>query len=508
MKTSICFLINIICVLFICTCGINADATDDEQSEYKYYISDEQQPQARDIQQQFAIEDTDLKSSTSSDPITGPSSSTMAVNQLENVTIKVGQQAVLPCFVSNLGSFKVIWVKNGDILALGSNKINSDPRLNVQHRYVSEWHLIIDNVVTDDEGEYICKTNGNFFKTINLQVLMPPTIDDLQSTPAGTITLREDSSITLRCQADGKPEPSIKWYRWKKYKHLISDKEELDHIGNEITIDTIKRTDPNIYECIAKNSVPPATSRIFNIEIHFLPTVELEIRKTFQFLHKKFSIECKISSNPLERTFWLKNGQPIQSENIQIEKYDISNINDYHKTLLTLTVMNANKEDFGEYECCATNAYGQICSNILVQEIKPDVFRQKHQHHLNQLIAPTKSPITNPTSISFLARLTGNDFMTTVKKHNIDDLIGNNASPTIDSDLDEKNDTSIVQSSDLNSMDSKDKRRHYLIKTKQFLHLESPSANTAATSLSSSATGLARPSHLIINLIYILIIFY
>ena len=86
---------------------ISADATDDEQSEYKYYISDEQQPQARDIQQQFAIEDTDLKSSTSSDPITGPSSSTMAVNQLENVTIKVGQQAVLPCFVSNLGSFKV-----------------------------------------------------------------------------------------------------------------------------------------------------------------------------------------------------------------------------------------------------------------------------------------------------------------------------------------------------------------------------------------------------------------
>ena len=66
---------------------------------------------------------------------------------------------------------QVIWVKNGDILALGSNKINSDPRLNVQHRYVSEWHLIIDNVVTDDEGEYICKTNGNFFKTINLQVL-------------------------------------------------------------------------------------------------------------------------------------------------------------------------------------------------------------------------------------------------------------------------------------------------------------------------------------------------
>ena len=68
-------------------------------------------------------------------------------------------------------NLKVIWAKNGDILALGSTKINSDVRLVVQHRYVSEWHLVIDNVVTDDEGEYICKTNGNFYKTINLQVL-------------------------------------------------------------------------------------------------------------------------------------------------------------------------------------------------------------------------------------------------------------------------------------------------------------------------------------------------
>ncbi len=87
---------------------------------------------------------------------------------------------------------------------------------------------------------------------------------------------------------------------------------------------------------------------------------------------------------------------------------------------------------------------------------------------MNQLMVSTKSSSTNPTSISFLARLTGNDIMTTLKKHSIEDLIG---ASKVDSDPDEKNDTSIVQSSDLNSIDSKDKRRHYLIKTKQFLHL-------------------------------------
>lgn len=97
---------------------------------------------------------------------------------------------------------------------------------------------------------------------------MPPIIDDAESTPAGTITLKEGSSLNLKCFAEAKPEPQIKWYRWKKYKHLVSEKEELGVMGNEIVIPAVKRNDPNVYECIARNSVPPATSRIFNLETH------------------------------------------------------------------------------------------------------------------------------------------------------------------------------------------------------------------------------------------------
>lgn len=372
--------------------------------------------------------------------------------------------------------------------------------MNIQHRYVSEWHLIIDNVVTDDEGEYICKTNGNFFKIINLQVQMPPQIDDLQSTPAGTITLKEESSITLRCLADGKPEPTVKWYRWKKYKHLMSEKEELiNQIGNEITITSIKRNDPNVYECIAKNSVPPATSRIFTIEIHYLPDVDVEIRKAFQFLHKKFSIECKITSNPLEKLFWLKNGHQLlmnnneDNKNVFVEKYDVSNINELHKTLLTLTVQNAQKDDFGEYECCAMNAYGQICSNVIVQEIKSD-----RKHHVQTTIPTTTTfSAAPPSTIS----IKNNDFiLLNTKQENliIDDLT--------DSEL--NNDTSISSSLSDNSLDSKDKRRHYLIKTK---YLESQSANTAATSLTadsslSSSSELIAKSNLFLYLLFIIIL--
>jgi hypothetical protein len=200
---------------------------------------------------------------------------------------------------------KVIWSKDGDILTLGTSKINSDVRFNINHRYLNEWHLEIDNVQNEDEGEYVCKTNGNFLKILNLQVLgiyhnlkfliqhnklfryfkkiatffphkVPPTINDLKSTPAGTIILLENSATTniLKCYADSKPTASIKWYKWKKYKNDASlgfQKEELsgnDKNNNELVVGSIGRNDANAYECVARNSVPPATSRIFHYDIH------------------------------------------------------------------------------------------------------------------------------------------------------------------------------------------------------------------------------------------------
>lgn len=93
------------------------------------------------------------------------------IKNSETVVGLIGQQAILPCIVNNLDSYPVIWVKNGDILALGKTKINNDNRLSIQKKFMNEWWLIIENITIDDEGEYICKTNGNFYKAIRLEVL-------------------------------------------------------------------------------------------------------------------------------------------------------------------------------------------------------------------------------------------------------------------------------------------------------------------------------------------------
>jgi hypothetical protein len=82
--------------------------------------------------------------------------------------------------------------------------------------------------------------------------------------------------------------------------------------------------------------------------------VELDVRKTFQFLNKKFSLECKIDSHPIDKAYWLKDGviydggkhkalhgdsAPGANDNLRVEQYDLSNMNDQFKILLTLNVL-------------------------------------------------------------------------------------------------------------------------------------------------------------------------
>lgn len=79
----------------------------------------------------------------------------------ENVTVIIGNPAVLPCIITNLGDHKVAWIKvaNMDILAIGDYKVTNDDRIKLAQGYSSDWSLSIQSVSEEDSGEYICQVN-------------------------------------------------------------------------------------------------------------------------------------------------------------------------------------------------------------------------------------------------------------------------------------------------------------------------------------------------------------
>lgn len=174
-----------------------------------------------------------------------------------------------------------------------------------------------------------------------------------------------------------------------------------------------------------------------------------------------------------------------ENNNIRVDRYDVSNINDYYKILLTLTVLSATKEDFGEYQCCAINSYGQICSNIFVQEIKSD--QKLNKHHTTNSIA-TLSSFSSSSLISKLASPSNKDTPNII---NSDEGVFEEAvDAKSEYSEDEEAESSSGSNAISNSLDSKDKRRHYLLKSKQFLHLESQAASSSTSTHFTSSVCL------------------
>jgi hypothetical protein len=189
-----------------------------------------------------------------------------------------------------------------------------------------------------------------------------------------------------------------------------------------------------------------------------------------------------VNANPLENIYWYKNGialsnqlnqyQHIQSQligtNYRIDKYDISNLNDFFKNLFTLSVLNAKKDDFGKYECCAMNAYGQVCSSMLVHEIKgeDDLTNTVKPIRVNVKTVswPDSSmPISEDVKKQeILKSLETKEVIKAARMHTTHHSISST----------EASSTLQVQT-DLDLANSLDKRRHNLNKSKQFLLLES-----------------------------------
>ena len=97
------------------------------------------------------------------------------VSPSNEIATIVGQNALLPCAVRNIGSFNILWlrVKDGDVLAYDKLLITQDQRFSLIHNNISESHLFIKGVKESDSGEYACQLNTESLKAkfINLVVL-------------------------------------------------------------------------------------------------------------------------------------------------------------------------------------------------------------------------------------------------------------------------------------------------------------------------------------------------
>lgn len=86
---------------------------------------------------------------------------------ISNVTVPVGREAVLTCLVSDLGTYKVAWLRvdTQTILTIQNHVITKNHRIGITYTEKRIWQLRIKDVKETDRGWYMCQINADPMKS-------------------------------------------------------------------------------------------------------------------------------------------------------------------------------------------------------------------------------------------------------------------------------------------------------------------------------------------------------
>ncbi|KAF7386165.1 hypothetical protein HZH68_013297 [Vespula germanica] len=274
--------------------------------------------------------------------------------EIQNVTVSVGRDALLACIVDNLQTYKTVFTneplrRNVFSGGLGTGRYSND-------------------IVDPPKCDYPEPTDLSILQRSSLvgyvQVVVPPSIIDKDTST--DMVVREATNVTLTCKAKGYPAPYVMWRR-ADGKSINYDGKIVNVIDGEVLhIVKISRLHMGKYLCIASNGVPPSVSKSVTLNVHFPPMLSIPNQLEAAYIGQDVTLECHIEAFPTAINYWTtENGDMIVSG----DKYvTVFSDNDYTKYML-LKIRNVSPKDFGSYKCVAQNSLGATDGVIKLDEI-------------------------------------------------------------------------------------------------------------------------------------------
>ncbi|XP_969457.2 lachesin [Tribolium castaneum] len=315
---------------------------------------------------------------------------------IHNLTTPVGREATLSCTVSNLGKYKVAWVRAEDqtILTLHTKVVTHNSRISVTHDNLKTWHLRIRQLKESDRGCYMCQINTSVMKIQQgcLDVYVPP--DIINDDTSGDLSVSEGENATLWCRATGHPTPRIAWKR-EDSKPIILRKgprqeERVEtYNGTNLHFWRLDRKQMGAYLCIASNDVPPAVSKRIALNVNFAPSIKVPNQLLGAPLSTDVHLECYVEAFPNTINYWVKNrGEML----LNGSKYTISETRRGYKVSMQLVIHNFTVPDIGTYNCVSTNSLGRAEGTLRLYEIKvgPGLPHDNHVSIVGGLAEPAR----------------------------------------------------------------------------------------------------------------------
>ncbi|CAH1802732.1 unnamed protein product [Owenia fusiformis] len=185
---------------------------------------------------------------TAREPLVGDAPK--VIEPLKKLSVLAGEMAKLHCKIIGKPTPSIRWSKN-------QMEVYETKR----HEMVYENNfatLIIADASHRDEGTYLCEATNPLGYTsteAQLSINIPPTLQ-FDSRMREGMTLRIDSTLTIRVRYEGAPKPKISWFRGSKELYdggRVSI--QTSDIYSTLTIQRAAKNDQGDYKVVARNAV-------------------------------------------------------------------------------------------------------------------------------------------------------------------------------------------------------------------------------------------------------------
>ncbi|KAI8779431.1 hemicentin-1, partial [Biomphalaria glabrata] len=276
-----------------------------------------------------------------------------------NIRASERETVILTCEVEGFPAPTTYWLKN-------RKQLDSDVRMST----LSNGSLYIASLDRKDAGVYTCITMnsaGTDSKDIRLRVLEPPEIYASQT----EFTVLQNRTVTLPCQANGRPRPKIFWEKdGKEIQTSTNQRQSQGRLLHYITMPTgglvithTRSEDAGVYKCVAENNAGQSF-KMFRVTVQVPPTIEAATRQYIVSVGERVTLPCKASGSPVPTILWTKDRRRIDPRIARIRVEPSG----------SLTIESITGDDTGEYTCTAESDVGTDSQSRLLRVKVPPVF--------------------------------------------------------------------------------------------------------------------------------------